>query len=231
MTEIQRSDAKTLMERQYYFVKVHLRILPAYFFISQLDTPLSNDNPMTLRRAMMAKAPAKKPTGRLIHNVDPSWNNPSKHTITTVVGREVEAQRFLVNMIPEFLYKFGDRATIWFTTPGLLIYQDVKWNPAKRTTSSSKERDSEEMVQEDLWELNKEWEKIKLTPNKSSRPDDSKLNPANPNSPPATATNTVPTGLQARLASDKSIASFGNAYNLHYAEKQLKVYDESNCEL
>jgi hypothetical protein len=44
MTDTQRSDAKTLLERQYYFVKEHLRILPAYFFISQLDAPLGPDN-------------------------------------------------------------------------------------------------------------------------------------------------------------------------------------------
>ncbi len=33
MTEVQRSDAITLKERQYYFVKEHIKILPAYFFI------------------------------------------------------------------------------------------------------------------------------------------------------------------------------------------------------
>mgnify|MGYP000576989902 FL=1 len=115
MTDTQRSDATTLNERQYYFVKEHLKLLPAYFFISQLDTPLSDDNPMTLRRAMMAQAPAKQATSRLIHNVDAAWNQTTKHTITTVVGREQEAQRFLVNMIPEFLHRFGDEATKWFT--------------------------------------------------------------------------------------------------------------------
>ena len=49
MTETQRSDAKTLTERQYYFIKEHLQILPPYYFISQLDTPLAPDNPMTLQ--------------------------------------------------------------------------------------------------------------------------------------------------------------------------------------
>ena len=61
MTETQQSDAKTLLERQLYFVKEHLHTLPPYFFISQLDTPLSADNPMTLRRAMMSRAPAQNP--------------------------------------------------------------------------------------------------------------------------------------------------------------------------
>jgi hypothetical protein len=103
MTDKQQSGTKTLLERQLYFVKDHLRNHPPYFFISQLDTPLSEENPMTLRRAMMSRAPTKSALSRLIHNVDTSWNQPSKHIITTVVGREVEAQRFPVNMIPEFL--------------------------------------------------------------------------------------------------------------------------------
>jgi hypothetical protein len=49
---------------------------------------------MTLGRAMMSRAPTKRATSRLIHNVDASWSQPSKHIITTVVGREVEAQSF-----------------------------------------------------------------------------------------------------------------------------------------
>ena len=151
ITATQRSDAKTLLERQFYFVKEHLRILPPYYFNSQLDAPLSEDNPMTLRRAMLSRVPPKNPTSRLIHNVDASWNQPSKHIITTVIGRDDEAQRFLVNMIPEFLHRFGNDASKWFTGSGLLVYKDVKWNPDKGTTSSAKERDSEEMVKEDLW--------------------------------------------------------------------------------
>jgi hypothetical protein len=147
MNSTQRSDAKTLMERQFYFVKEHLKFLPACFFLSQLDTPISKDDPMTLRRAMMSRAPKKRPTSRLIHKLDASWNQPSKHTITTVVGRKSEEQQFLVNMmIPEFLHHFGEGATNWFTGEALLVYKDMKWNAAKGTTSSAKERDSDKMV-------------------------------------------------------------------------------------
>lgn len=213
MTEVQSSDAKTLRERQFYFVKEHLRVLPAYFFISQLDTPLSTENPMTLRRAMMSRAPANKPSQRLLHNIDAAWNQPAKYTITTVVGREVEANRFLVNMIPEFLHTFGKDATKWFTGSGLLIYKDIKWNPTKKTTSSSKEKESEEMVQEDVWELNAKWEQLKETSTLSTdRPDATALDPnasstLNEPDPPHD-----PPELVDRLASDKSIASFGNVY-------------------
>jgi hypothetical protein len=77
------------------------------------------------------------------NNVDASWNQPSKHIITTVIGHDIKAQRFLVNMIPQLLHCFGDEASKWFTGLGLLVYKDVKWNPEKGTTSSAKERDSE----------------------------------------------------------------------------------------
>jgi hypothetical protein len=70
MTNTQRSDAKTLIERQYYFIKEHLQLLPPYYFISQLDTPLSPTNPMTLRRAIMSRAPLNSPSNRLIHNIN-----------------------------------------------------------------------------------------------------------------------------------------------------------------
>jgi hypothetical protein len=103
MTDDIRADAKILAERQGFFVKEHIRPIE-YHFISLLDTPLSPENPMTLRRAMMARAPKEKPTSRLLHNVDPSWNSTSKHVITTVVGRKDEAHRFLANLIPEMLH-------------------------------------------------------------------------------------------------------------------------------
>jgi hypothetical protein len=208
MTDTQRSDAKTLLERQYYFIKEHLRILPAYFFISQLDAPLDPENTMTLRRAMMARAPKNMPTGRLIHNVDVSWNQPSKHTITSVVGRDREAQRFLVNMIPEFLHQYGEGASKWFTGAALLLYKDTKWNPEKGTTSSSKERNSEEMVKEDLWDLTDKWAKINVADTTSIRPATNTLD-----SPRTTAPMITNDAEHHRLASDKSVASFGNVYN------------------
>jgi hypothetical protein len=162
MTDTERSQSKILLERQFYFITEHLRTLPPYFFISQLDTPLSEDNPMTLCRAMMSRAPSKSATSRLIHNVDASWNQPSKHIITTVIGRDIEAQQFLVNMIPDLLHRFRDEASKWFTGSGLLVYKDVKWNPEKGTTSSAKERDPEEMVEEDLWDLTSKWEQLNV---------------------------------------------------------------------
>jgi hypothetical protein len=209
MTDTQRSDAKTLLERQYYFVKEHLKTLPAYFFISQLDSPISPSDDMTLRRAMMSRSPKNMPTSRLIHNVDASWNRPGQHVITSVIGRDVEAQRFLINMIPEFLHQYGEGASKWFTGAALLVYKEVKWNPDKGTTSSAKERNSEEMVKEDLWDLTSKWSKLKVTEKATTRPD---ANALNTTITTPVVTSDQPTPEQSRLASDKSVASFGNVY-------------------
>lgn len=218
LTDNQRSDAMTLTERQYYFVKEHLKMLPPYYFISQLDTPLSDSNPLTLRRAMMAQAPSKQPSNRLIHNVDIGWGQTTKYSITTVVGREQEASRFLSNMIPEYLHRFGHEATKWFSAPGLIVYKDVKWNPAKGTTTSTNEHVSEEMVKEDLWGLNDKWTDLQANKLNSAtaRPDAHKLDETETATPmdESTSVGAANPGkqLQNRLGSDKSIASFGDVY-------------------
>ena len=152
LTDEIRADAKLLAERQYFFVKEHIRPIE-YHFISLLDTPASTENSMTLRRAMMSRAPKDKPTCRLIHNVDQSWNQTTKHIVTTVVGRDEEANRFLANMIPEFLHVHGPSAAKWFTSQGISVYKDVRWNPKKGTTSSANAKASAAMVKEDLWDL------------------------------------------------------------------------------
>ena len=208
MTDDIRADAKTLAERQYFFVKEHLRSME-YHFISLLDTPISSDNPMTLRRAMMARAPKDRPASRLIHNIDQSWNQPSKYIVTTVVGREEEANRFLTNLIPEILHMHGPTASKWFSSQGLTVYKDVQWNPKKGTTSSTNSRASAAMVEEDLWGLGPQWKSIadKATPN--VRPDANQLDHTSKTPPQAT---TSPSPIQERLAGDKSIASFRDTF-------------------
>lgn len=120
MTNDIRANAKTLAERQYFFVKEHIRTLE-YHFISLIDTPISTKKILTLRRAMMLRAPKDKPASRLIYNVDQSWNQPSKYIVTMVVGREEEANRFLTNLIPELLHVHGAEAKKWFSAQGLMI--------------------------------------------------------------------------------------------------------------
>ena len=61
MTDDIRADAKILAERQGFFVKEHILRPIEYYFISLLDTAISPDNPLTLCRAMMARAPKDRP--------------------------------------------------------------------------------------------------------------------------------------------------------------------------
>jgi hypothetical protein len=133
-------------------------------------------------------------------------------------------------MIPEFLHRFGDEASKWFTGSGLLVYKDAKWNHEKGTTSA-KERDSEEMVKEDLWDLTSKWEQINM--NKASTcPDEAALDATTTPLPAMPATGTTPeapttdlTEKTERLASDKSIVSFRNVYNRPIDENDIKEAD------
>jgi hypothetical protein len=135
-------------------------------------------------------------------------------------------------MILELLHCFGDEASKWFTGSGLLVYKDVKWNPDKGTTSSAKERDSEEMVKEDLWDLTSKWEQINKN-KASTRPDEATLDATTTPlaAMPATgitaeAPSTIDlTEKTERLASDKSIASFQNVYNRPIDEDDVKEAD------
>jgi hypothetical protein len=214
MTDDIRADAKTLAERQYFFVKEHLRTME-YHFISLLDTPVSSDtNAMTLRRAMMARAPKDRPTSRLIHNIDQSWNQPSKYIVTTVVGREEEANRFLTNLIPEMLHTHGPSASKWFSSQGLTVYKDVRWNPEKGTTSSTNSKASAAMVEEDLWDLGPKWKSLAEKTTPKERPDATQLD-----KPTTTKAKTqiqanpaAASPIQERLAGDKSVASFRNTF-------------------
>jgi hypothetical protein len=238
MTDEIRSDAKTLAERQYLFVKEHLRVID-YHFISLLDTPIATDNPMTLRRAMMARAPKDRPTSRLIHNIDQSWNSTSKYVVTTVIGREEEANRFLSNLIPELLFVHGQEASKWFSGQGLSIYKDVRWNAKKGTTSSSNASASAAMVEEDVWDLGDKWKALTVASQKTStRPDAKLLDVSTPSSlqepqPSTEAAAETATPL-ARLASDKSVASFGGAFGREHDsddEKEAEVkaaYEAAN---
>jgi hypothetical protein len=219
MTDEIRADAKTLAERQYFFIKEHIRVID-YHFISLLDTPLGPDNPMTLRRAMMARAPKDRHTSRLIHNVDQSWNSTSRYMVTTVVGREEEANRFLANLIPELLYIHGPEASNWFSGQGLSVYKDVRWNPKKGTTSSSNARDSAAMVDEDVWDLGEKWKTLTVaSADKTSQRPDTAVLDGKKKTPKGTKPNSATEDeaetsakLSERLAGDKSVASFGGAF-------------------
>jgi hypothetical protein len=210
MTDDVRADAKILAERQGFFVKEHIRPIE-YYFISLLDTAISSENPLTLRRAMMSRAPKNRPASRLIHNVDQSWNQPSKYVVTTVVGREDEVHRFLSNLIPEMLHVHGPDAAKWFTSQGLQVYLNVRWNPEKGTTTSANAKESADMVKEDLWDLGSKWKTIAAETTEQVRPDAMELD--NPQTPTAkTSQTTDQVTILDKMAGDKSVASFRSTF-------------------
>jgi hypothetical protein len=131
-------------------------------------------------------------------------------------------------MIPKLLHCFEDEASKWCTGSGLLVYKDVKWNPEKGTTCSAKERDSEERVEEDLWDLMSKWEQLNV--NKASTiPNEAALDALLAATPATGTTAEAPTtGFTTkteRLASDKSIASFRHVYNRPIDEYDIKEAD------
>jgi hypothetical protein len=96
----------------------------------------------------------------------------------------------------------------------------------REVESLAKERDSEEMVEEDLWDLTSKWEQINVN-KASTRPNEAALD-ASPAATSATGTTaeaptTGFTEKTERLASDKSIASFRHVYNRPIDEDDIEV--------
>ena len=163
----------------------------------------------------MARAPKDRPASRLIHNVDQSWNSTSKYVVTTVVGREEEANRFLSNLSPELLFTHGPDASKWFSGQGLSVYKDVRWNPKKGTTSSTNARASADMVEEDLWDLGEKWKSLTVDATTTAqRLNAAKLDSMTTAKPRSEAERTAEASakLSECLAGDKSVASFGGAF-------------------
>jgi hypothetical protein len=109
------------------------------------------------------------------------------------------------------LHVHGDDAAKWFTSQGLQVYLNVRWNPTKGTTTSANAKESADMVKEDLWDLGAQWKTLtEETKIETKRPDEMELDTPTSKDKPAT-TKPVNTILE-RMAGDKSVASFGNAF-------------------
>jgi hypothetical protein len=91
-----------------------------------------------------------------------------------------------------------------------MVYKDVKWNPEKGTTSSTNSRASAAMVEEDLWDLGPKWKSLAENAPPKVRPDATQLD--QPKAKPTSPVPTTATPIQERLAGDKSVASFKNAF-------------------
>ena len=142
--------------KQKYFVNQCIEKVDVPF-IRFLDTPISTNNTMTLRRAMMARAPSEDPTKRLIHNVDFLWNNAHRVQATTIKKYFSQTHEFVSTLIPEMVYKYGPDCQHWFTEDGLSYFANVTWNPDTLSTTSATDKVTQDLVDEDLWDLGDDW--------------------------------------------------------------------------
>ena len=115
---------------------------------------------MTLRRAIMARAPSEDPTKRLIHNVDFLWNNAHRVQATTIKKYFSQTHEFISTLIPEMVYKYGPDCQHWFTEDGLSYFAQVTWNPDTLSTTSATDKITQDLVDEDLWDLGDDWKSV-----------------------------------------------------------------------
>jgi CCR4-NOT transcriptional regulation complex NOT5 subunit len=80
--------------------------------------------------------------------------------------------RALNNMIPECVHEYGiEAAKKWFTNIGLQAYQQGKWDPSKRSTTSQQDRETHALVKEDLFGIGTNWKiEAPIMKTKSARP-------------------------------------------------------------
>jgi hypothetical protein len=122
-----------------------------------LDTPLSATNPMTLRRHIMSRAPEETPTKRIFHNVDFAWSQNNVCLCTVVKMYQNTADNAINNIIPEALHTYGPSAGKWFTSQALMMYENIKWDPTKKSTTTQMATDTSKILEEDLWGLANTW--------------------------------------------------------------------------
>jgi hypothetical protein len=188
-----------LAHRQKQFLSSQLIEIRTKLF-ALLDTPLDDHNEMTLRRHIMPRAPDKHPTKRIFHNVDFSWSQPNVCLCTTVKAHQTTADNALNDIIPEVLHTYGPAAGKWFTQNALLMYENIKWDPKKRSTTTQTSNDTAKILYEDLWGLKDLW---KSTPFASA------------GSPSTAVTNMTAVGItidHMNLTNAGDIAFFGSLY-------------------
>ncbi len=109
------------------------------------------------------------------------------------------------------LHVHGPDAAKWFTSQGLQVYLNVRWNPEKGTTTSANAKESADMVKEDLWDLGSKWKTIAAETTEQVRPDAMELD--NPQTPTAkTSQTTDQVTILDKMAGDKSVASFCSTF-------------------
>ena len=142
--------------KQHFFVTERLTRLEVPFILL-LDTPLSDTNSITLRRAIMSRSPKDDPTKRLIHNIDFGWQDSHRVYATTVKPLLSEAYDFIASLIPEMVHRYGHGCQKWFSAEGLTTFESVTWDPEKMITTSAADHETQNLVDEDLWGLGTDW--------------------------------------------------------------------------
>jgi hypothetical protein len=146
-----------MIQKQQYFVNNHTRRLETTNILA-LDRPIpkpGSDLIVTLRRHLMMKAPETSITGRVFVSVDPAWRG-SDFVATVPKAHMAQAHRILNNLIPECMHMYGAAAQQWFTTSGLLAFQDVKSDPVANRSITARAVISG-MVSEDFFGMGGEW--------------------------------------------------------------------------
>jgi hypothetical protein len=59
------------------------------------------------------------------------------------------------------LHLYGKEVVkLWFSNAGLQAYQDVKWDPTKKSTTSKQDHETRALVEEDLFNIGTDWKTI-----------------------------------------------------------------------
>jgi hypothetical protein len=159
LTPVQHKSTVYMASKQAYFINVHTTKL-TNSSIMFLDEPIGDTN-MTLRRYLMMKAPEGLITDRIFISVDQAYRGTDFVMAVPKVYAD-QAVRVLHNMIPECLYLYGAEAGKWFTSIGLVAYQDVKWDPLLNATTSINDDDAAALVDEKLFGMGNEWKEAML---------------------------------------------------------------------
>jgi hypothetical protein len=67
------------------------------------------------------------------------------------------ADNAINNIIPEALHTYGPTAGKWFTSQALMMYENIKWDPTKKSTTTQTATDTSKILEEDLWGLANTW--------------------------------------------------------------------------
>ena len=63
-------------------------------------------------------------------------------------------------MIPEMVFKYGPECQKWFSEDGISYFENVIWDPDKFSTTSTTDQHTQDLVDEDLWDLGDEWKSL-----------------------------------------------------------------------